>query len=210
VDLFFWFAGGLWVVASFAFGRSKLASMNRVRLLFLPLFGPAGASVPAGAVEATEWILFLLSSERVESLGMDLVCSPVCFFFRVSSSAASDGFSFRSLMSAPVMADWMLGQGLDDGGRYTTTSTSHAASKSWRPRSSFWLGSSPGRNGSSPTPAAQQDSWMLGWAEGLGIFVSNSTFVRVLCVSFSPWRLCFAVCVVFSSFFKGLLVKDMG
>jgi len=44
VDLFFWFADGLLVKASFGFGRSKVASMNRVRLLFLLLF------------EVAEWI----------------------------------------------------------------------------------------------------------------------------------------------------------
>ena len=162
----------------------------------------------AGEVSVSS--LFLLSCERVESLGMYLVCSPVCFFFRVGSSSANSGISFRSLVPAPVMAESMLGQGFDNGGRYTPTTSSHAASKSWRPRSSFWLGSSPGRSGSSQTPAVHQDSWKLGRIEDLETFASNSSFFRVLCFSFSPWKLCFAVCVVFSSFFKGLLVKGTG
>ena len=38
-------------------------------------------------------------------------------------------------------------------------------------------------------------------------FASNLIFSRVLCVSYGPCRMCFAVCVVFSSFFRGLFVK---
>jgi len=41
-------------------------------------------------------------------------------------------------------------------------------------------------------------------------FASNLIFSRVLCVSYGPCRMCFAVCVVFSSFFRGLFVKGTG
>lgn len=47
-------------------------------------------------------------------------------------------------------------------------------------------------------------------AQDLGTFASNLIFSRVLCVSFGACRMCFAVCVVFSSFFRGLLVKGTG
>lgn len=47
-------------------------------------------------------------------------------------------------------------------------------------------------------------------AQDLGTFASNLIFSRVLCVSFGPCEMCFAVCVVFSSFFRGLLVKGTG
>ena len=162
----------------------------------------------AGEVSVSS--LFLLSCERVESLGMDLVCSPMCFFFRVGGSSANSGISFWSLVPAPVMAESMLVQGFDNGGRYTPMTSSHAASKSWRPHSSSWLGSAPGRSGSSPTPAVQQGSQELGSTKDLGTFRSNSSFSRVLCVSFNPCRMCVVVCVVFSFFFRGLLVKDTG
>jgi len=47
-------------------------------------------------------------------------------------------------------------------------------------------------------------------AQDLGTFASNLIFSRILCVSFGPCRMCFAVCVVFSSFSRGLLVKGTG
>ena len=149
--------------------------------------------------------LFLLSCLRVEALSMNLVCSPVRFSFRVGGPTVSAGFSFWSLVGVLVMADLMLGQACDDGGRYTTMTTSHAASNSWRPRLSSWLGSSPGRSGSSQTPAVHQDSWKLGRIEDLETFASNSSFFRVLCATFGSWRLCSAVFVVLFSFFKGFL-----
>ena len=100
----------------------------------------------------------------------------------------------------PLGAGFLLDQVL---GRFTPRKTCLAASNCWRSRRFTWPGS-PWRCSSSPTPADQEAQRQLGGSKDLGAFPSNSKFCRVLCVSWCPWSLCGAGCVVFFSFSRGL------
>ena len=170
---------------------------------FAPLlfFGGVVAVAVATDVEGLSFGFLLLLV-----LGLEMRCSPVSFYFRVGGSVAGCGASFRSPVS--VMAD-LLGEGFGDGGRCTTTS-SHAATNCWRPRSESSRSSPLGTSGSSPTPAGVRDPWKPGGANGPGTSFSNSFLFRVFCVIFRPWSLCSEVLDVISGFSRGLVVKVMG
>ena len=103
----------------------------------------------------------------------------------------------------PLGAGFLLDRVLGDDGRFTPLKTCLAASNCWRSRRFTWPGS-PWRCSSSPTPADQEAQRQMGGSKDPGAFPSNSKFCRVLCVSWCPWSLCGAGCVVFFSFSRGL------
>lgn len=79
VCLLFWFAGGLFMWRSFGFAQLRAVSMNRVRLLFLPL------SVAAEWIAAPVGFLFRVGAfvaGRGSCDGLSLL-SLLCFFFLV-------------------------------------------------------------------------------------------------------------------------------
>ena len=95
--------------------------------------------------------------------GMDLICSPVSFFFCVGGSVGGDRLLFRSLVSSSVMADrLLLFFDLDDDGRCaweaiysasmpSSKSSSAVSPTSWGSRRVAWASCSFGRCASSPT-----------------------------------------------------------
>ena len=79
-------------------GRSFRDPLDLLRLLFLPLFGAIGASVPAAAVaNAAEWILFLVYLLAL-AMGIDLGCSPGGFGFRASDFITGGGLAAGLLL----------------------------------------------------------------------------------------------------------------
>ena len=78
-------------------GRSFRDPLDLLRLLFLPLFGAIGASVPAAAANVAEWILFLVYLLAL-AMGIDLGCSPGGFGFHVGDFFASGGLSAGLLL----------------------------------------------------------------------------------------------------------------
>ena len=90
-------AGDLVRFLSTDLGRSFGDPLDLLRLLFLPLFGAVGASVPAAATDAAEWILFLVYLLLV-AMGIDLGCSPGGFGFCTGDFFASGGLSAGLLL----------------------------------------------------------------------------------------------------------------
>ena len=90
-------AGNLVRFLSADLGRSFGDPLDLLRLLFLPLFGAVGASVPAAATDAAEWILFLVYLLLV-AMGIDLGCSPGGFGFCTGDFFASGGLSAGLLL----------------------------------------------------------------------------------------------------------------
>jgi len=98
-------AGDLVRFLSADLGRSFRDPLDLLRLLFLPLFGAVGASVPAAATDAAEWILFLVYLLLV-AMGIDLGCSPGALVSAlVISSLAVDyllGYCFLAEVMVPA------------------------------------------------------------------------------------------------------------
>ena len=90
-------AGDLVRFLSADLGRSFGDPLDLLRLLFLPLFGAVGASVPAASTDAAEWILFLVYLLLV-AMGIDLGCSPGGFGFCTGDFFASGGLSAGLLL----------------------------------------------------------------------------------------------------------------
>ena len=88
-------AGDLVRFLSADLGRSFGDPLDLLRLLFLPLFGAVGASVPAAATDAAEWILFLVYLLSV-AMGIDLGCSP-------------GGALVSALVISSLAVDYLLG-----------------------------------------------------------------------------------------------------
>ena len=90
-------AGDLVRFLSANLGRSFRDPLDLLRLLFLPLFGAIGASVPAAAANAAEWILFLVYLLAL-AMGIDIVCSLGGFGFHAGDFFASGGLSAGLLL----------------------------------------------------------------------------------------------------------------
>ena len=121
---------------------------------------------------ATAELVFLFCFVKVVYLpakGMDLICSPVSFFFCVGGTVVGARLLFRSLVSSSVMADrLLLFLDLNDDGRcaweavYSASmpgskSSSAVSSTSWGSRRVAWASCSFGRCASSLTLADSEE-----------------------------------------------------
>ena len=154
---------------------------------------------------ATAELVFLFCFVKVVYLptkGMDLICSPVSFFFCVGGSVVGARLLFRSLVSSSVMADrLLLFLDLDDDGRcdwetvYSASmpgskSSSAVSSTSWGSRRVAWASCSFGRCASSPTPADSEEVRCSGaMREDPRTLFLNLNGLRVLYANLHLWRM---------------------
>ena len=153
--------------------------------------------------------------------GMDLICSPVSFFFCVGGSVVGARLLFWSLVSSSVMADrLLLFLDLDDDGRcaweavYSASmpgskSSSAVSSTSWGSRRVAWASCSFGRCASSPMPADSEEVRCPGaMREDPRTLFLNLNGLKVLYANLHLWRMGMTYFIVnfFSS--RVLVVKS--
>jgi len=154
--------------------------------------------------------------------GMDLICSPVSFFFCVDDSVGGGRLLFRSLVSSSVMADCLLFfLDLDKDGRCaweaiysasvpSSKSSSAVSSTSWRSRRVSWASCFLGRCVSSPTLADSEEVRCPGtMCEDPRTSFSNLNVLRVLYAKLHLWRMEITDFIVNFFSFRVLVVKAL-